>query len=69
MPSAELGTRDKKKIKSDIKRLTVIWKKRDKKMKRGVETQIRQSSGLSPNLVFKRWHMGWSPHISDAATT
>ena len=35
MPSAELGTRDKKKIKSDIKRLTVIWKKRDKKMIQG----------------------------------
>lgn len=30
MPSTELGTGDKKKIKSDIKRLTVIWKKRDK---------------------------------------
>lgn len=30
MPRIELATRDKKKIKSDIKRLPVIWKKRDR---------------------------------------
>ena len=35
MPSTELGTRDKKKIKSDIKRLIVIWRQRNTIMIQG----------------------------------
>lgn len=35
MPSTELGTRDKKKIKSDIKGLIVIWRQRSKIMIHG----------------------------------
>lgn len=44
MPNTELGTGDKKKIKSAIKRLTVSWEKRDKIVTQGQNDRCRDRS-------------------------